>query len=162
MENTAMTAEELQRLDSGIAKILERYPKDQKRAAMLPALRHLQEIKGWLVPDGVKRVAQLLETTPERAHEVATFYIMFFTEKPGKYVIDVCTNLPCALRGAEGMLRYLETKLGTLAGTNGDKFFLRETECLASCGTAPCMQVNEDHHENLTKAKVDQIVEKLS
>jgi NADH-quinone oxidoreductase subunit E len=162
MENTALTAEELQRLDTGIGKLLERYPKDQKRAAMLPALRLLQEIKGWLVPDGVKRVAQLLETTPERAHEVATFYIMFFTEKPGKYVIDVCTNLPCALRGAEGMLRYLETKLGTLAGTNGDKFFLRETECLASCGTAPCMQVNEDHHENLNKTKVDQILEKLS
>ena len=125
-------------------------------------LRLLQEIKGWLVPDGVKRVAQLLETTPERAHEVATFYIMFFTEKPGKYVIDVCTNLPCALRGAEGMLRHLEAKLGTLAGTNGDKYYLRETECLASCGTAPCLQINEDHHENLTKTKVDQILEKLS
>jgi NADH-quinone oxidoreductase subunit E len=162
MENTALSAEETARLNEGVAKLLERYPKDQKRAAMLPALRLLQEIKGWLVPDGVKRVAQLLETTPERAHEVATFYVMFFNEKPGKYVIDVCTNLPCALRGAEGMLKYLETKLGTLAGTNGDKYYLRETECLASCGTAPCMQINEDHHESLNKAKVDQILEKLS
>jgi NADH-quinone oxidoreductase subunit E len=162
MENTALSAEEQARLSAGIAKLLTRYPNDRKPAAMLPALRLLQEIKGWLVPDGVKQVAKLLETTPERAHEVATFYIMFFTEKPGKYVIDVCTNLPCALRGAEGMLKYMETKLGTLAGTNGDKFYLRETECLASCGTAPCMQINEDHHENLTKAKVDQILEKLS
>jgi NADH-quinone oxidoreductase subunit E len=162
MENTALSAEDTTRLNDGVAKILERYPKDQKRAAMLPALRLLQEIKGWLVPDGVKRVAQLLETTPERAHEVATFYVMFFTEPPGKYVIDVCTNLPCALRGAEGLLKHLETKLGTLSGTNGDKYFLRETECLASCGTAPCLQINEDHHENLTKAKVDQILEKLS
>ena len=56
----------------------------------------------------------------------------------------------------------LEGKLGTLAGTNGDKFYLRETECLASCGTAPCMQINEDHHENLTKTKVDAILEKLA
>ena len=65
----------------------------------------------------------------------------------------------CALRGAEGMLKYLEQKLGTHAGTNGDKYFLRETECLASCGTAPCMQVNEDHHENLTKAKYQAAVD---
>jgi NADH-quinone oxidoreductase subunit E len=129
---------------------------------MLPALRLLQSLKGWLPPEGIKRVAQRLETTAERALEVATFYVMFHTEKPGQYVIDVCTNLSCALRGAEGMLKYLEQKLGTHAGTNGDKYFLRETECLASCGTAPCMQVNEDHHENLTKAKVDQILEKLS
>jgi NADH-quinone oxidoreductase subunit E len=162
METLAFSAEEAQRLTAGIAKILERYPPDRKSAAMLTALRLLQEIKGWLVPDGVKLVAQLLETTPDRAHEVATFYVMFFTQKPGKYVIDVCTNLPCALRGAEGMLKYLETKLGTVAGTNGDKYYLRETECLASCGTAPCLQINEDHHENLTKAKVDQIVEKLT
>jgi NADH-quinone oxidoreductase subunit E len=162
MHHAAMTPDETARLEQGIAKVLERYPADRKPAAMLPALRLLQEIKGWLVPDGVKQVAKLLGTTPERAHEVATFYIMFFTEKPGRYVIDVCTNLPCALRGAEGMLKHLETKLGTLAGTNGDKFYLRETECLASCGTAPCMQVNEDHHENLTKAKVDAILEKLT
>jgi NADH-quinone oxidoreductase subunit E len=59
------------------------------------------------------------------------------------------------------MLRHLEMKLGTQAGTNGDKFFLRETECLASCGTAPCLQINEDHHENLTKEKVDKLLETL-
>lgn len=162
MHQQAMTPEDNARLETGIAKLLTRYPTDRKSAAMLPALRLLQEIKGWLVPEGVKKVATLLETTPERAHEVATFYVMYFTEKPGRYVIDVCTNLPCALRGAEDMLKYLERKLGTVAGTNGDKFFLRETECLASCGTAPCLQINEDHYENLNRQKVDQILEKLS
>jgi NADH-quinone oxidoreductase subunit E len=162
MMHQAFTPEESSRLEQGVKKILERYPSDQKPAAMLPALRLLQEIKGWCTPEGIKKVAMLLETTPERAHEVATFYVMFHTEKPGRYVIDVCTNLPCALRGAEGLLKHLETKLGTLAGTNGDKYFLRETECLASCGTAPCMQVNEDHHENLNRQKVDLILEKLS
>ena len=60
------------------------------------------------------------------------------------------------------MLAYLEQKLSTRAGENGEKYFLRETECLASCGTAPCMQINEDHHENLTKVKVDALLEKLS
>jgi NADH-quinone oxidoreductase subunit E len=129
---------------------------------MLPALRLLQSLKGWLPPEGMQLVAKHLETTVERAYEVATFYVMFHVKKPGKYVIDVCTNLACALRGAEGLLKYLEDQLHTHAGDNGEKYFLRETECLASCGTAPCMQVNEDHHENLTKAKVDAILEKLS
>jgi NADH-quinone oxidoreductase subunit E len=162
MSEPFFTPDEQKKFDEGINKLLSQYPPNQKRAAMLPALRLLQTLKGWLPPEGMKQVALRLETTVERAYEVATFYVMFHTEKPGKYVIDVCTNLSCSLRGAESMLKYLENKLGTKAGTNGDRFFLRETECLASCGTAPCMQINEDHHENLSKAKVDSILEKLS
>ena len=77
-------------------------------------------------------------------------------------MIDVCTNLACALRGAEGMLKYIEDKLETKAGENGSKYFLRETECLASCGTAPCLQVNEEHHENLNKANLNALLEKLT
>ena len=162
MSEPLFTAEEQKKFDEGIAALIKRYPQDRKSAAMLPALRLLQTIKGWLPPEGMRQVAAKLGTTPERAFEVATFYVMFHTEKPGKYVIDVCTNLSCSLRGAEGMLKHLEQKLGTKAGHNGDRFFLRETECLASCATAPCLQVNEDHHENLTREKVDALVEKLS
>lgn len=162
MSNDLFSADERKKFDDGIAELLSHYPADRKSAAMLPALRLLQSIKSWLPPEGMKLVAEKLETTPAKAYEVATFYVMFHTEKPGKYVIDVCTNLSCALRGAEGMLRHMEGKLGTRAGTNGEKYFLRETECLASCGTAPCMQINEDHHENLTKAKVDALLEKLT
>ncbi len=156
------TASEQQQFDKGIAELLSHYPPDRKSAAMLPALRLLQTLKGWLPPEGMKQVAQKLHTTVEKAYEVATFYVMFHTSPPGKYTIDVCTNLSCALRGAEGLLSYLEEKLGLRAGTKNERYFLRETECLASCGTAPCFQVNEDHHENLTKAKVDQILEKLA
>jgi NADH-quinone oxidoreductase subunit E len=162
MSEQLFNAEEQKQFDEGISALLKRYPNDRKSAAMLPALRLLQSLKTWLPPEGMRQVAAKLETTPERAYEVATFYVMFHTERPGKYVIDVCTNLSCALRGAEGMLKHLETKLGTKAGHNGDRFFLRETECLASCGTAPCLQVNEDHHENLTKEKVDALLEKLT
>lgn len=162
MSEQLFTAEEQKQFDEGIAALLQRYPADRKSAAMLPALRLLQSMKGWLPPEGMRQVAEKLGTSPARAYEVATFYVMFHTERPGKYVIDVCTNLSCALRGAEGMLKHLEQKLGTKAGHNGDRFFLRETECLASCGTAPCLQVNEDHHENLTKEKVDALVEKLT
>jgi NADH-quinone oxidoreductase subunit E len=162
MSEPLFTPEEQKKFDEGIAELLTHYPPDRKSASMMMALRHLQSIKGWLPPEGMKLLAQKLDTTVAKAYEAARFYVMFHTEKPGAYVIDVCTNLSCALRGAEGMLKYLEDKLGTKAGTNGDKFYLRETECLASCHTGPCMQVNEDHHENLTKAKVDAIVEKLS
>jgi NADH-quinone oxidoreductase subunit E len=162
MSEPLFTADEQKKFDAGIAELLSHYPPDRKSAAMLPALRLLQSLKTWLPPEGMQLVAQKLESTVEAAYEVATFYVMFHTKKPGTYVIDVCTNLACALRGAEGMLAYLEQKLATRSGENGEKYFLRETECLASCGTAPCLQLNEDHHENLTKAKVDALLEKLS
>jgi NADH-quinone oxidoreductase subunit E len=156
------SAAEQKQFDAQIAELLTHYPNDRKSAAMLPALRVLQTMKGWLPAEGMAQVAQRLETTVAHCYEVATFYIMFHTKKPGEYVIDVCTNLSCALRGAEGMLRYLEKKLEVTAGEQTERIFLRETECLASCGTAPCLQVNEDHYENLNIAKVDAILEKLS
>lgn len=164
MANTAQslfTAEEQKRFDTELAEILKAYPNDRHEAAMLPALRLLQGIKGWLPPEGLLLVAQRLGTSPARAYEVATFYVMFHTEKPGKYVVDVCTNLSCALRGAEDLLVHLEEKLGLKAGEANERFTLRETECLASCGTAPCLQINEDHHESLTRARVDALFARL-
>ncbi|HZH04084.1 MAG TPA: NAD(P)H-dependent oxidoreductase subunit E [Myxococcaceae bacterium] len=153
--------DEQRRFDQQLAEILTHFPEDRKSAAMLPALRLLQSMKGWLPPDGMRLVAERLAVSPERAREVATFYTMFHTEKPGRYVIDVCTNLSCALWGAESLLQHLEGKLGLKAGETNEKWTLRETECLASCGTAPCLQINEDHHESLSPAKVDAILERL-
>ncbi|MBM7118988.1 complex I 24 kDa subunit family protein [Archangium primigenium] len=162
MAELLFTPEEQKKFDAQISEILSHYPPDRKSAGMLPALRVLQDIKGWLPPEGIKLVASALEVRPERAYEVASFYVMYHLKKPGKYVIDVCTNLPCALRGAEQMLAYLERKLGLKAGEANALFTLRETECLASCGTAPCLQVNEDHHDNLDRAKLDALFSKLS
>jgi NADH-quinone oxidoreductase subunit E len=162
MSQTLFTPDEQKTFDAGIAELLSHYPSDRTSAAMLPALRLLQSMKGWLPPEGMKQVAEKLGTNITRCYEVASFYVMYHTEKPGKYVVDVCTNLSCSLRGAEGLLKYLEEKLETKAGTNGETFFLRETECLASCGTAPCFQINEDHHERLTRSKVDEILGKLT
>ena len=156
------TPEEQKKFDADLSEILSHYPEDRKSAAMLPALRLLQSIKGWCPPEGMELVAQRLGTSKARANEVATFYVMFHTKKPGKYTIDVCTNLSCSLRGAESMLAYMEQKLGMKAGERNDKFLFRETECLASCGTAPCLQVNEDHYENLTKQSLDALLEKLT
>jgi NADH-quinone oxidoreductase subunit E len=161
MAEPLFTTEEQKKFDAGISEILSHYPADRKSAGMLPALRLLQETKGWLPPEGLKLVASRLGVTPERAYEVASFYVMYHLKKPGRYVVDVCTNLSCALWGAEKMLAYLEQKLGLNAGEANERFTLRETECLASCGTAPCLQINEEHHENLTRAKVDALFDKL-
>ena len=161
MAEGPFSPEEQKRFDSALAELLTHYPPDRKAAAMMPALRLLQTIKGWLPPDGLILVAERLGTTKERAYEVATFYVGFHTDKPGKYVVDVCTNLSCSLWGAEKLLQHVERKVGLKAGESSDRFTLRETECLASCGTAPCLQINEEHFENLTRAKVDDIFAKL-
>ncbi len=162
MATALFSAEEQRKFDDALAEILTHYPPDRKSAAMLPALRLLQSLKGWLPPEGLALVAERLSVSKNRAQEVATFYVMFHTQKPGKYVIDVCTNLSCSLWGAEKLLQYLERKLNLKAGEHNDLYTLRETECLASCGTAPCLQINEDHHESLTPAKVDEILARLS
>ncbi len=161
-ERPLFSAAEQQAFDEKLAEILTHYPPERKSAAMLPALRLLQSMKGWLPPEGLSLVAERLSVSKERAYEVATFYVMFHTKKPGKYVIDVCTNLSCSLRGAEGLLAYLEQKLKVRAGETTEKLTLRETECLASCGTAPCLQVNEDHYESLTPEKVDELLARLT
>ncbi len=161
MAEGLFSPEEQKRFDAAIAELLTHYPENRKEAAMMPALRLLQAMKGWLPPEGLKLVAERLSTTKERAYEVATFYVMFHTSKPGKYVVDVCTNLSCSLWGAEGLLAHLERKLGVKAGESSERYTLRETECLASCGTAPCLQINEEHHESLTPAKVDEIFSRL-
>jgi NADH-quinone oxidoreductase subunit E len=161
MPEGLFSPEEQKRFDAAIAELLTHYPPDRKEAAMMPALRLLQSMKGWLPPDGLRLVAERLDTTKERAYEVATFYVMFHTEKPGQHVVDVCTNLSCSLWGAEKLLAHLERKLGLRAGDSNHRFTLRETECLASCGTAPCLQINEEHHESLTPAKVDEILSRL-
>lgn len=161
MAEPLFTPEEQTQFDQRIAELLTHYPPDRKSAAMLPALRVLQDLKGWLPAEGMGLVAERLGVTRERAYEVATFYVMYHVKKPGKYTVDVCTNLSCSLWGAEKMLAYLEQKLGLKAGEANERFTLRETECLASCGTAPCLQINEVHHENLTRAKVDEIFSKL-
>jgi NADH-quinone oxidoreductase subunit E len=161
MVSSPFSVEEQERFEAGLAEILPHFPPDQKGAAMLPALHLLQAIKGWLPPAGLVYVASRLGVTKERAFEVATFYVMFHTQKPGKYVVDVCTNLSCSLWGAESLLAYLEQRLGLQAGESNERWTLRETECLASCGTAPCIQINQRHCESLTRSKVDEILASL-
>jgi len=141
--------------------LLQKYP--SKRSALIPALHLAQRELGYLKPEGIEYVANLVGLTPAQVTEVATFYLMFFTKPVGKNIIWVCHNLSCTLCGGEEIIEKLEQKLGIKAGetTTDGLFTLMRQECLASCDTAPVMQVNDDYEENLTPAKVDEIIERL-
>lgn len=152
------------RFDEELALILKRYPAENRAAAMIPALRLSQELLGHLTPQAMDLVAARLGVPPSRAREVATFYTMLHTEEHGRHLLEVCTNVSCCLRGGEQVLSYLEKKLGIRAGetTSDKRFTLREAECLASCGTAPVMQVNEEFVEELTPQKLDALLSRLT
>jgi len=151
------------RFDEELARLLERFPPDRSQAAMLPALQLAQRILGWLPPEVLELVAARLDVPAARVREVATFYSMLRPSPCGRHVVEVCTNLSCSLRGAETLLAHLEAKLGVRAGATTDdkRVTLREAECLASCGTAPCLVVDEELHENLTPEKVDRLLARL-
>jgi NADH-quinone oxidoreductase subunit E len=138
-----------------------RYPK--REAAMLPVLYLAQQEFGHLGPEAIAYVAKLMEQAPARVHGVVSFYTMFNTKPIGRHHIQVCRTLPCALGGAEKMIALLRQKLGIEPGqtTPDGKFTLTEVECLASCGSAPMMQINDDYYENLTEEKISEILDSL-
>lgn len=142
-------------------EILQKYP--SKRSALLPALYLVQREFGYLTPEGIEYVGNLIGLSPAQVKEVASFYLMLFLKPVGKNVVWVCHNLSCTLCGAEEIIQHLERKLGIKAGetTADNKFTLLRQECLASCDTAPVMQVNDDYEENLTLNRVDEVIEKL-
>ena len=135
-----------------------RYPK--KEAAMLPVLYLAQQEFGHLGPEAIEYVAKLMEQTPARVHGVVSFYTMYNMKPIGRHHIQVCRTLSCALGGAERITAFIKQKLGIETGqtTSDGRFTLSEVECLASCGTAPMMQINDDYYENLTEEKIDQIL----
>ncbi|HEV8322482.1 MAG TPA: NAD(P)H-dependent oxidoreductase subunit E [Myxococcota bacterium] len=152
-----------------ITATLARYP--NKQAALLPVLWIAQEEWGYVSEEAMELVARKLDLSPAFVYGVVTFYTMYAQEPRGRFHLQVCGNLSCCLRGAERITHHLEKRLMIKVGeTTDDKTFsLTEVECLASCGTAPMMQVDErvkggfrsDYHENLTEAEVDRLLEEL-
>lgn len=144
-----------------LTEILGRYP--NKMAACIPLLHLCQEQNGWVSEDVMHFVASRLELPVAHVQGVVTFYTLFNQKPVGKHQVWVCRTLPCALRGAGELLHHCEKKLGIHAGetTEDGKITLRTAECLASCGTAPMIQVDKDYYENLTPEKVDGILETL-
>ncbi len=147
--------------DKQLADILTRYP--TKMGACIPLLHLCQEQQGWISEEVVLWVSNRLDLPPAHVQGVVTFYTLFNQKPVGKHQVWVCRTLPCALRGGVELLQYCEKKLGVHAGetTADGAITLRSAECLASCGTAPMMQVDKDYHENLTPETVDRLLEAL-
>jgi len=142
-----------------IMELRDRYP--ARLAAVLPVLHLVYDEFGYLGTDQLDEAADALGISRLDMNETASFYTLFPKHKVGKYLIQVCDNISCALRGADNLVSYLESKLGIkVGGTTPDGLFtLWTVECLGSCGTAPMMQVNDKYYERLTREKVDKLLE---
>ncbi len=157
-----MAVEFSQRSKERFAEILTRYP--TKRAAIMPTLWLAQKEFGHLSGETLAYVAGLLGLSPAFVASVASFYTMYYKKPMGRHHVQVCTNLSCALVGSGEILDCLKKQLGIGTGetTADGRFSLDEVECLASCGTAPMMQIDDDYWEDLTPDKALEIVERLS
>jgi NADH-quinone oxidoreductase subunit E len=149
-------------LEAGIDELISHYP--VKRSASLMVLHALQEHCGWISQEAVEWTAQKLDLQPINVYELVTFYPMFRPQPVGKYQIKVCRTLSCALGGAHALHRHFCEQLGLDAHqpgpqtTKDGKFTVEFVECLASCGTAPVMMINDDFYEAVSPAKADEIV----
>jgi NADH-quinone oxidoreductase E subunit len=141
--------------------ILTRYP--NKEAALLPTLHLAQETWGWISPEAVHYVGELLDLSPATVFGVVSFYNMYNQKPVGKYHVQVCTNLSCMIGRAYDIYEGLCEKMNVQPGqtTPDGKFTIAEVECLGSCGTAPVVQINNDYHENMTVEKVDALLKEL-
>lgn len=146
---------------SKLSGVFSKYP--NKKAAVMPVLYIAQEQNGYISNEVISEVSKVCEITEEEVMGVVTFYTMYHQTKPGKYHIQVCTNVSCMLRGGFEIYDAVKEKLGiSNHGVTGDGLFsLEEVECMGSCGTAPMIAVNEDFHENLTKELTLQILDNL-
>ncbi len=146
-----------------IKALMTKYP--DRRSAIMPALHLVQNEVGWLPDEAIQDVADLIGLTTTEVNSVATFYTMYAREKVGKHTVFFCTDLPCALRGAEEMMEHIEHRLGCKAGqTSADgKITLRDAECLGGCDHAPVALIDGvEHQQDLTNEKIDAILDRLA
>ncbi len=143
---------------------LEKFPVDQKQSAVLFALRIVQaEQGGYLTPDAMDAIAAYLGMPKIAVYEVASFYDHFNLEPVGRHTISICTNISCLLRDAEGMVAHVQNRLNIACGqtTRDGRFTLKAVECLAACGGAPVMHIDEQYYEHLTPQSIDALLEGL-
>ena len=148
--------------ETKLNEIISHYP--VKRSAVLPALYIAQEEHGYVTDDDVRYIADRLDMRVNEVEEVVTFYTMYSRQPIGKHKLQVCRTLSCMLLGAEQITEHISEKLGVEVGetTADGRFTLQEVECLGFCDLAPCLQVNFDYHEKVTKESVDDIIKNLS
>jgi len=144
-----------------IKGVIPKYP--ERRSCILPALTLAYRQVGYLNDDVYREISGILELDLVDIAEAASFYTMFPKKPVGKYLIQVCHNISCALLGAESLIEYLLKKLDVELGevTEDGLFTVVTVECLGSCTTAPMMQINDKYYDNLTREKVDAIIEEL-
>lgn len=149
--------EELER----VSTIISKYP--EKQAALMPILWLAQKKWGWISPDVMKYIANLLDLSYAHVEGVATFYTMYFKKPMGKYHLQVCTNVSCLLKNGDSIYKHVSEKLniGNMETTPDGLFSLEEVECMGACGGAPMMAVNEDYYENMDLEKVDKLINEL-
>ena len=144
-----------------IQEVAAGYP--QARSAVLPGLRLAQEEHGWLSPDALREVADALDLTPAYCKAVASFYDMFHLEPVGEHLVEVCTNISCALVGAQQVLEAFENELGVKTGgtTEDGAVTLRALECAGGCGWGTVVVVDHRYREPVKAEDVPAIVEEL-
>jgi NADH-quinone oxidoreductase subunit E len=146
------------------AREVAKFPADQKQSAVMACLSIVQQELGWVSPDSEQVVAEVLGMPVMAVHEVTTFYNMYNQKPVGKFKLNVCTNLPCQLRGGQKALEHLEHKLGVHVGeTTADGLFtLQPSECQGACADAPVLLVNDRHMCSfMSHEKLDQLVDSL-
>lgn len=163
MNPELQTSNNFASLDSQVAEILNRYPVS-KRSAAMPVLHLIQDTFGFISNEAIEWAAVKLEIQPINLLELVTFYPMYRQKPIGKYHIKVCRTLPCALGGGAAVCEHLLKKLnvGLDETTSDGKFTVSHVECIASCGTAPVIQINDDLYEGVTTAKADEILSKCA
>jgi NADH-quinone oxidoreductase E subunit len=144
-----------------VKELLSRYP--VKRSALLPLLYIAQQEEGYVSESAMKEIGKILGLTPPQVYETVTFYTMFQLKPIGKFHLQVCRSLMCALVGSDDLVGWIHRRLGISPGqtTNDKMFTLSVVECLGSCGTGPMMQVNDDYYEQLNEEKVGRIFDDL-
>jgi len=142
-------------------KIIKRYPEGRQQSAVMPLLDIVQRQEGWVSMAAMHVVAEMLDMAPMRVYEVATFYTMFHLKPVGKVHVQVCTNLPCQLRGSDEVVHACQKELGIgLGETTADgKFSLAEVECLGACVNAPVIWIGDDFYEDLDAANTKKMIE---
>ena len=143
--------------------IIQRYPADRRRSAVLPALYLVQDQQGYITANAMRYVAGLLDITPADVEDVVSYYTMFFTKPVGKFVLSVCRTLSCALNGAERVTESLCDKLQVRPGETDPTgtFTVIEVECLGACDRAPVIMVNDAWHECQRPENAGKLVDDL-
>ena len=155
----AYTPENRARFD----EIIKRYPPERARSAVLPALYLVQHQQGYITANGIRHVAELLGITRADVEDVVSYYSMFYRKPVGKYVLNVCRTLSCAINGAERVTEQIAQKLGIGPGETDSTgtFTLMEVECLGACDRAPVVMVNDAWHECLKPEEASRLIDDL-